>query len=135
MSIRVLIADPDEYLLDNYREYLEKHGFAVTTATTGLGCLGSLRECTTDVLVLEPSLPWGTGDGVLTLMHEEQDIAVVPVIVLTHAHDRGVLYRLAPFKIDDYQVKPLRPSLLAERLCALARQRHFEEMPLARGGI
>jgi two-component system, OmpR family, response regulator VicR len=129
MSIRVLIADSDEYLLDTYREYLEQHGFEVVTATTGLECVERLRDCAPDVLVLEPSIPWGWGDGVLAMMHEESDIPMVPVIVLTYGRDRGVLYRLAPFKIDDYQVKPLRPKWLAERIRAIAKRRTFEASP------
>ena len=96
MSIHVLIADSDEYLLDNYREYLEQHGFEVTTVTTGLECVERLRDCAPDVLVLEPSIPWGWGDGVLAMMHEDPDIPLVPVIVLTYGYDRGLLYRLAP---------------------------------------
>lgn len=124
MSIRILIADPDEYVLDNYRDYLEQHGFEVATATTGLECVERLRECAPDVLVLEPSIPWGWGDGILAMMHEESDIPLVPVIVLTYGHDRGVLYRLAPFKIDDYQVKPLRPNRLAQRIRSLVACNH-----------
>ena len=45
MCIRVLIADPDEYLLDSYRQYLAQHGFDVVTATTGLDCVERLRNC------------------------------------------------------------------------------------------
>lgn len=120
MLVRVLIADPDEYLLDHYRNYLEQHGFKVATATTGVECVERLRECAPDVLVLEPSIHWGWGDGVLAMMHEESDIPLVPVIVLTYGRDRGVLYRLAPFKIDDYQVKPLRANRLAQRIRSLA---------------
>ena len=130
MSIRVLIADSDEYLLNSYREYLEQHGFEVATATTGLECVERLRDYEPDLLVLEPSIPWGGGDGVLAMMQEESDIPVVPVIVLTYGCDRGVLYRLAPFTIDDYQVKPLRPTRLAERICAIARRRTFEASPV-----
>ena len=89
-----------------------------------------LRDCAPDVLVLEPSIPWGWGDGVLAMMHEESDIPVVPVIVLTYGRDRGVLYRLAPFKIDDYQVKPLRPQRLAERIRAIVKQRKVEVSPI-----
>jgi len=126
MSIRVLIADPDEYLLDNYRDYLERHGCDVAAVTTGLECVERLRECAPDVLVIEPSILWGGGDGVLAMMHEEPDIPLVPVIVLTFGRDRGVLYRLAPFTIDDYQIKPVRPKRLAERIRAIARQRTFE---------
>jgi DNA-binding response OmpR family regulator len=126
MSIRVLIADPDQYLLDNYRDYLEENGFEVATATTGLECVERLRKCAPDVLVIEPSIPWGCGDGVLAMMHEEASVPLTPVIVLTYGRDRGVLYRLAPFKIDDYQVKPMRPQRLAERIRAIARRRIFE---------
>jgi DNA-binding response OmpR family regulator len=133
MSVRVLIADPDEYLLDNYRDYLEQHGFEVATATTGLECVAKLRECAPDVLVLEPSIPWGWGDGVLAMMHEERDIPLAAVIVLTYGRDRGVLYRLAPFKIDDYQIKPLRPKRLAERIRAIAKRRSFEAIPIQHG--
>jgi DNA-binding response OmpR family regulator len=119
MSIRVLIADPDECLLDNYRSYLEHHDFEVATATTGLECVERLRDFVPDVLVLEPSIPWGWGDGILAMMHEERDIPLIPVVVLTYGRDRGVLYRLSPFKINDYQVKPIRPKRLVERICSL----------------
>ena len=129
MLVRVLIADPDEYLLNTYRDYLEPHGFEVATATTGLECVERLRECTPNVLVLEPSIPWGWGDGVLAMMYEESEIPLVPVIVLTYGRDRGVLYRLAPFKIADYQVKPLRPKHLAEQIRAIAEQQNFETSP------
>jgi DNA-binding response OmpR family regulator len=119
MSIHVLIADPDEYLLDNFQTYLERCGFEVSTAATGLECLERLRESSPDVLVLEPSIPWGGGDGVLTMMHEESDIPLIPVIVFTYGRDRGVLYRLAPFKINDYQVKPFSAKRLAQRIRSL----------------
>ena len=87
--------------------------------TTGVDCVEKLRNCMPDVLIIEPSIPWGCGDGVLALMHEETDIPTTRVIVLTYGRDCGALYRLAPFKIDDYQVKPLRPARLAERIRAV----------------
>ncbi len=116
MSARVLIADPDEYTMDIYRDYLERHGFEVVTATTGLECVAGLRNCTPDVLILEPSILWGGGDGILAVMHEESDIPLIPVIVLTFGRDRGVLYRLAPFAIDDYQIKPLNAKRLMHQI-------------------
>jgi DNA-binding response OmpR family regulator len=116
MSNRVLIADSDRYLLDDYREYLEQQGFEVLTATTGLECVERLRDGEPDVLVLEPSIPWGWGDGVLAMMHEERDISTIPVIVVTHGYDRGLLYRMAPYRIDDYQTKPLTAKRLAQRI-------------------
>ncbi len=130
MPVRVLIADPDEYLVSDYCDYLEQHGFEVATATTALECVEKLREFAPNVLILEPSIPWGWGDGVLAMMHEESDIPSVPVLVLTYGRDRGVLYRLAPYKIDDYQVKPMRPRRLAERIRAIAPRPTFTASPV-----
>ncbi len=130
MPIRVLLADPDEFLLQYYRENLERLGFEVAVATTGLECVAGLRRFAPDVLVLEPSIPWGWGDGVLALMREAPDVPSPPVIVLTYGRDRGVLYRLAPYKIDDYQIKPLRSQRLAERIRALAGRGPIEGVPV-----
>ena len=76
-----------------------------------------------DVLVLDPSIPWGYGDGVLAMMHQEPDIPVMPVIVLTYGYDRGLLYRLAPYRIDDYQTKPLSAKRLVQRIQAVLASR------------
>jgi DNA-binding response OmpR family regulator len=111
-----LIADPDESLLAAYREDLSREGFEVVTAPSGLRCIARLYECIPDVLVLEPQLPWGGGDGVLAMMCGVPDLAAVPVMVLTSCRNPHVLDRVAPFPISDYHVKPLSPDRLAKRV-------------------
>jgi DNA-binding response OmpR family regulator len=125
MATRVLLADSDTFLLDFYREGLQQRGFDVRQARNGLECLETLRLFVPDVLVLEPSIPWGGGDGVLALMHDDAGVPVVPVIVLTHGRDPGMLYRLAPFEVDDYQVKPLSVARLAMQIRAVAARRQL----------
>ena len=46
-----------------------------------LDCVSQLREETPDVLVLDPALPWGGGDGVLALMREDKTVPKVPTLV------------------------------------------------------
>jgi response regulator RpfG family c-di-GMP phosphodiesterase len=72
-----------------------------------------------DVLVLEPQLPWGGGEGILAIMGEVPQLATVPVMVLTACRDPRVLNAVARFPISDYQLKPLAPDRLAERLRAM----------------
>jgi DNA-binding response OmpR family regulator len=127
MTVRVLLADADRYLLQNYSDYLKRYGFEVAIATTGLECLERLRDFSPHVLVLEPSIPWGGGDGVLAMMHQDVDVPLIPVVVLTYGRDPGVLYRLAPFKIDDYQMKPLQPRRLVERISVVVQPQTGEE--------
>jgi DNA-binding response OmpR family regulator len=113
------MADPDESLHPVYREPLLREGFEVDTVLSGLECVSRLRECAPDVLVLEPQLPWGGGDGVLAMMGEDPNLATVPVMVLTSCRDPRVLERVSRFPISDYHLKPLPPDRLAERLRSL----------------
>ena len=72
-----------------------------------------------DVLVLEPELLWGGGDGVLALLNEQPSIRPTIVMLLTHKRNRSLLYRSSFFKVDDYQTKPLTAARLTERICSL----------------
>lgn len=112
---RVLIADPDKCLLAAYRECFWED-FELVTATCGVECISRLRERTADVLVLEPQLPWGGGDGVLAIMREDPGLAVIPVMIVTSCRDVRVLKRIAPYRISDYSVKSLAPAQLATRI-------------------
>ncbi len=118
-SIRVLLADPDESMHPVYREPLSREGFEVDMALNGLECIARLRERLPDVLVLEPQMHWGGGDGVLAVMGEDPGLAAVPVMVLTSCRDSHVLKRVSRFPICDYQFKPLPPDRLAGRLRTL----------------
>ncbi|MDA1053898.1 MAG: response regulator [Planctomycetota bacterium] len=113
---RVLIADPDEQLRQRYCDFLRRDGLEVATAANGLECAAQLRRFRPDVLVLEPGLPWGQGDGVLALMHEEADVPLAAVIVLTATHDVDALCRVFEFPLDDFARIPLEPSQLARKI-------------------
>jgi DNA-binding response OmpR family regulator len=117
--IRVLMADPDESLQQMYREALLQEGFEAIAAASGLQCVARLRERVPDVLVLEPLLPWGGGDGVLAMMGEIPGLAMVPVLVLTACRTPHILEGVSRFPISDYQIKPLTSARLAERLRSL----------------
>lgn len=114
--VRVLVADPDRFLAGEYADYLVGQGFEVAVAADALECLRLLREFSPHVLVLEPSLPWGGGDGVVAAIREDPSLGGVSVIVVTSGCDRHVLYNLASVPMADYQQKPMDPSRLADRI-------------------
>ncbi len=128
-TVRVLLADSDQYLRDSYREELTQHGLEVATAADGLVCLAQLRQFRPHVLVLDPSLPWGGGDGILALMLDDAELPQIPVIVLATGCDRSSLYRLARFYVQGYHVKPLDTRELAERIHTVARQARSHGQP------
>lgn len=126
MAIRVLIADPDEYLGTAHCAFLAEHGILATHVTNGLECLRELRSQDWDMLVIDPTIPWGGGDGVLALMSEDGDLRNVPVMVLTAVNGQRVLYRMAPYRIADVRTKPLLRQRLLEGILA-THKRHNQE--------
>ena len=117
--IQVLMADPDDSLHPAYRGPLLQKGFELATTGSGLECVARLRERVPDMLVLEPQLPWGGGEGVLAIMGEVPELASVPVLVLTACRDPHRLEAISRFPVCDYQLKPLTPDRLAARLLAI----------------
>lgn len=121
LSRRILLADPDEELLGAYSRALRDAGFEVETATDALTCVERLKQLDPDLLVLEPMIPWGQGEGILTYMREEADVPLVPVIVLTCGTDLLEEYQLPRFPVLERHQKPLSPDSL------LASVRHLVE--------
>jgi DNA-binding response OmpR family regulator len=115
------MADPDESLHPVYRGPLFEEGFELVTAVSGLQCVARLRERAPDVLVLEPQLPWGGGEGVLAMMGEIPALASVPVMVLTSCRDPRLMEAVSRFPVSDYQLKPLAADRLAVRLRMLLK--------------
>ncbi len=116
---RVLLADPDERLLKSYARELQDDGFKVEMATDALTCIECMRQFDPDLLVLEPMIPWGQGEGILSYMREEADVPLVPVIVLTCGTDLLEDYQLPRFPVLERHQKPLSPQQL------LASVRHL----------
>jgi response regulator RpfG family c-di-GMP phosphodiesterase len=102
----------------------------VATAPNALKCVRRLRHVVPDVLVLEPQLPWGGGDGVLSIMRDEPSLTGIPVMILTACRELNILQSVAPFPICDYYVKPLPATHLATRICRLLDHRRRCERAL-----
>ena len=85
--------------------------------TNGLECVSHLRKCPPHVLVLDPSIPWGGGEGVLALMREESEVPAVPVLVHASPDDGAASADLA-FAVRAGASKPLPP----EEMASLVRQ-------------
>ena len=122
MRTRVLLVDPNEYLLSRYADYLSRQGYAIFVSQNALDCLDKLRKYSPDIMVLEPVLPWGGGDGVLTMMNEEPDVPKTPVLLLTYGSAPNVLYNISSYDISDFQKKPLSEKKLADRIARILRQ-------------
>ena len=115
MSIRVLVPDPDELLLEVFEQSLARHGFEVFTATAGEDCLEKLREYLPHVLVIEPDLPDDLGARVIQLIIENSHVPTVPVVIVSR-HEREQSVVPLDTLIGAYHVKPVSMDLLAQSI-------------------
>lgn len=117
---RVLLAVRRSQSRSEYALDLKWHGFEVAIADHGLECLDILGRYVPNVIVIEPELLWGGGDGVLAVISDMPELRSVPVLLLTTDCNRTAMYSIAQFSISDFWVHPVSPERLTGRVTRLA---------------
>jgi CheY-like chemotaxis protein len=123
---RVLFANADVVVADQFRAYFSTAGYSVETASDGLDCLSKLRRMVPDLLVLDRDLARGGSDGVLACLRDEQDVPRVPVVVIATALPIGTLSQLLRPPVVRCLQKPfcmaaLRDCLDSAIVCAVVK--------------
>ena len=116
MSMRVLLADSESLLTEMYRRALSGYGFAVAVAQDVSSCLAELRTFRPNVLVLDPDLCGGEDEDVLARLREENDLPLVPVILLCATYRPEYQAALTGLPASGCYQKPLLPNQLADRI-------------------
>jgi CheY-like chemotaxis protein len=111
----VLAVDDDPQVGEMMKRFLEKQGFVVHVALTGVQALEMVKPLHPDVIVLDVLLPGIDGWGVLAALKNDAETADIPVIILSIVGERGkgVLLGAA-----EYVTKPVD----WERLAGLLRK-------------
>ena len=127
MKQTLLIADGDAELCDLCRRFLTARGYDVETSLDGLDCLEKLRRLEPAVLVLDPELLWGGGDGVLAWLREESLMPGIPVILTATAGYPQDFAEFTEPPVVDYLPKPFALTALLEKVrSAVAKKGHRE---------
>lgn len=119
-STRVLVIDDSPDILSIVQRGLQRRGYEVITASDGESALRAFAREIPDLVILDLLLP--DIDGI-DLCYQLQELAEVPVIMLTSRD--GVSDRVEGLRAgaDDYVVKPLAMEELAARIEAVLRRR------------
>ncbi|MFQ6609625.1 MAG: response regulator [Fidelibacterota bacterium] len=119
MGNKILVVDDDTQLTDLIEEFLEPHGFTVTSKHTPEKTFKYLEHETVDLVVLDIMLPGMDG---LQLLRKLRETSSVPVIMLTargEVSDRIIGLELGA---DDYMPKPFEPRELLARIQSILRR-------------
>jgi two-component system alkaline phosphatase synthesis response regulator PhoP len=119
MSPTVLVVEDEVELVRVLRDYLERAGFRVETASSGPEAVSRFQHQTPDLVLLDLNLPGMDGLDVARAMRRRSEVPIIMVTARVDEADRLVGLELGA---DDYVVKPFSPKELVARARAVLRR-------------
>jgi two-component system alkaline phosphatase synthesis response regulator PhoP len=119
MSSTILIVEDEFELVRILRDYLERAGFRVETASNGTEAVSIFRHSPPDLVLLDLNLPGMDGLDVAREMRRHSDVPIVMVTARVEETDRLIGLELGA---DDYVTKPFSPREVVARVRAVLRR-------------
>ena len=116
---KILIVEDDGGIAKNLSLLLSGEGYDPVIAASQKAALEALEVQRFDLLLLDISLPDGSGYAVCTAAKKNTD---TPVIFLTASDDEISVVTGLDLGADDYIVKPFRPMELLSRIKSVLRR-------------
>lgn len=120
MMCKILLLEDDAGLIDGLVYSLERNGFSLDVVRTVKDAENYLSKHEYDLLLLDVTLPDGTGFEVCEQVRKTG--SDVPIIFLTAADEEINVIRGLDSGGDDYITKPFKLSELCSRINALLRR-------------
>ena len=116
MARTILLIDDDTSLLNLLGKYLEKGGYNVLRADSGLTGIQTLFAQRPDLVVLDLMMPKMDGWETCRRIREVSDL---PLIMLTAKDDESSKLKGFELGVDDYVTKPFSFAVLTARIGAV----------------
>ena len=131
MAISVLVVEDDKNISALLQMYLEKQGYAVTTAADGGEGLSKFRAIKPDLVLLDLMMPVLDGWEVCKAIRSENQ---TPIIMLTAKGETDDKVAGLKSGADDYITKPFEMKEVLARIEAVLRRsdRAAQEQPVRR---
>lgn len=131
----ILLVEDDLNLIDGLEYFIKKNGFRIDVARTVQEALSFYGDEKYDLLVLDLTLPDGTG---FEICQKVRLTSTVPIIFLTAFDEEVNVVMGLDMGGDDYITKPFKLNELLSRIKALLRRSNAfqgENVQLASNGI
>ncbi|TMV82283.1 response regulator [Thioclava sp. BHET1] len=115
----IAVVDDHKDIRDLVGQYLQRHGYRVSLADSGMALRALLEHRSFDLIVLDVMMPQEDG---LTVCRHIRSTTEVPVIFLTAMSEETDRIIGLELGADDYLVKPFNPRELLARIRAVLRR-------------
>ena len=119
MAKTVLIVEDDRNIADLLRLYLEKEGYEVAIAYTGLKGIEKFREVQPSLILLDVMLPEMDGWSVCRTIRSESKVPIIMLTAKSETEDKVTGLKQGA---DDYITKPFEMKEVLARIEAVLRR-------------
>ncbi len=119
MAVSVLIVEDDKNIAELLQMYLEKEGYAVTTAADGGQGLEKFRAIHPDLVLLDVMMPIMDGWAVCRAIRAESQTPVIMLTAKSEVDDKVTGLKTGA---DDYITKPFEMKEILARIEAVLRR-------------
>ena len=139
-NITILLVDDEERYLSTTQKLLQKRGYRVETASSGMEALQKLKKLNIQVVILDVKMPGM--DGIATLKRIKRDFPLIEVIMLTGHGTIESAVEGVKLGAANYLIKPADIDVISEmvedaiekrksiRAQAENRETHFKKLKL-----
>src|SRR5690606_19221994 len=122
MSRTILVVDDEPAIVQIARDYLDRAGFRVLTASDGATAVRLARAERPNLMVLDLMLPGMDGLDVTRVLRQDPATRKLPIIMLTARVEEADRLIGLELGADDYVTKPFSPRELVARVRAVLRR-------------
>jgi diguanylate cyclase (GGDEF)-like protein/PAS domain S-box-containing protein len=115
-TANLLVVDDQEMNRDMLKRRLERKGYRVKTAQSGLEALDRIQSELPDLLLLDVEMPGLTGLEVLSRVRENHSRLRLPVIMVTGRTESESIVQALTLGANDYITKPVDMPVAAARI-------------------
>lgn len=116
---KILIVDDEPKIVQLTRDYLERAGFSILTASDGKSAIAAARGEKPDLILLDLGLPSMDGLDVTRALRKESSVPIIMLTARAEETDKLVGLELGA---DDYITKPFSPKEVVARVRAVLRR-------------
>ncbi|WP_040948999.1 response regulator transcription factor [Gorillibacterium massiliense] len=136
-TVKILVVDDEESIIQVIKAYLEKNNYIVYEADTGKGALHLFESLNPDLIILDLMLPDISGEQICRMIRKTSS---VPILMLTAKSTEDDMVNGLLIGADDYITKPFSPRELLARVISLLRRTRTspaatEENTISFGGV
>ena len=115
MTVRILIAEDEPFILESLTFLLEREGYQLTTVQNGAQVVEAVGQAEPHLIVLDTMLPGKDGFAILADLRAAPDSKGIPVLVLTAKGQQSDRARMMALGANAFVTKPFaNRELLAE---------------------